>query len=100
MLSCYPPNLQQLVWGAAEDWEDNMTTFITQARFTEESFSAMISAPEDRAQIVGRLIAEVGGKLNAYYLENTTLCSSSREHRTRRRYQRLLLRLRRAELPI
>ena len=45
-----------------------MTTFITQARFTKEGFNAMIAAPEDRAEIVGRLIAEVGGKLIAYYL--------------------------------
>jgi uncharacterized protein with GYD domain len=45
-----------------------MTTFITQARFTKEGFNAMIVAPEDRAEIVGRLIAEVGGKLIAYYL--------------------------------
>jgi uncharacterized protein with GYD domain len=52
----------------AEDWEDDMTTFITQARFTKEGFNAMIAAPEDRAEIVGRLIAEVGGKLIAYYL--------------------------------
>jgi uncharacterized protein with GYD domain len=45
-----------------------MTTFITQARFTKEGFNAMIAAPGDRAEIVGRLIAEVGGKLIAYYL--------------------------------
>ena len=45
-----------------------MTTFITQARFTKEGFNGMIAAPEDRAEIVGRLIAEVGGKLIAYYL--------------------------------
>jgi uncharacterized protein with GYD domain len=57
-----------LLVGRAEDWEDDMTTFITQARFTKEGFNAMIAAPEDRAEIVGRLIAEVGGKLIAYYL--------------------------------
>ena len=57
-----------LLGGMAEDWEDDMTTFITQARFTKEGFNAMIAAPEDRAEIVGRLIAEVGGKLIAYYL--------------------------------
>ena len=45
-----------------------MPTFVTQARFTKEGFNAMIAAPEDRAEIVGRLIAEVGGKLIAYYL--------------------------------
>jgi uncharacterized protein with GYD domain len=59
---------QQLVWGDGEDWEDDMTTFITQARFTKEGFNAMIAAPEDRAEIVGRLIAQVGGNLIAYYL--------------------------------
>jgi uncharacterized protein with GYD domain len=45
-----------------------MTTFVTQARLTKEGFNTMIAAPEDRAEIVGRLIAEVGGKLIAYYL--------------------------------
>jgi uncharacterized protein with GYD domain len=44
-----------------------MTTFITQARFTKEGLNAMIVAPEDRAEIAGRLIAEVGGKLIAHY---------------------------------
>jgi uncharacterized protein with GYD domain len=45
-----------------------MTTFITQARFTKDGLNGMIAAPEDRAEIVGRLIAQVGGKLIAYYL--------------------------------
>ena len=45
-----------------------MTTFITQARFTQEGLKGMIAAPEDRAEVVGRLIAAVGGKLSAYYL--------------------------------
>jgi uncharacterized protein with GYD domain len=57
-----------LFGGTAEDWEDEMTTFVTQARLTKEGFNTMIAAPEDRAEIVGRLIAEVGGKLIAYYL--------------------------------
>jgi uncharacterized protein with GYD domain len=47
---------------------DEMTIFITQARFTKEGLKGMISAPEDRAEVVGRLITAVGGKLNAYYL--------------------------------
>ena len=42
-----------------------MTTFITQARFTKEGLKGMIAAPEDRAEVVGRLITAVGGKLNA-----------------------------------
>jgi uncharacterized protein with GYD domain len=45
-----------------------MTTFITQARFTKDGLKGMIAAPEDRAEIVGQLIAQVGGKLIGYYL--------------------------------
>jgi uncharacterized protein with GYD domain len=45
-----------------------MATFITQARFTKDGLNGMIAAPEDRAEIVGQLIAQVGGKLIAYYL--------------------------------
>jgi uncharacterized protein with GYD domain len=45
-----------------------MTTFITRARLTKEGLNAMITAPENRAEIIGRLIAQVGGKLVAYYL--------------------------------
>jgi hypothetical protein len=43
-----------------------MATFITQARFTKDGLNGMIAAPEDRAEIAGRLIAQVGGKLIAY----------------------------------
>jgi uncharacterized protein with GYD domain len=45
-----------------------MTTFITQARFTKDGLKGMMAAPEDRAEVVGRLIEAVGGKLDAYYL--------------------------------
>lgn len=45
-----------------------MTTFITQARFTKEGLKGMVAAPEDHAEVVGRLIAAVGGQLTAYYL--------------------------------
>jgi uncharacterized protein with GYD domain len=45
-----------------------MSTFITQARFTKDDLNGLICAPEDRAEIVGRLIAQVGGKLVAYYM--------------------------------
>jgi uncharacterized protein with GYD domain len=45
-----------------------MTTIITQARFTKDGLNGMIAAPEDRPEIVGRLIAQVGGKLIACYL--------------------------------
>jgi len=39
-----------------------MATFITQARFTKDGINAMIAAPEDRAELIGRLIAQVRGK--------------------------------------
>jgi hypothetical protein len=55
-----------LLGGTAEDWENDMTTFITQARFTKDGLNGMIAAPGDRTEIVGRLIAQVGGKLIAH----------------------------------
>jgi uncharacterized protein with GYD domain len=45
-----------------------MATFVTQARFTNDGLNAMIAAPQDRAEVIGRLIAQVGGKLTACYL--------------------------------
>ena len=45
-----------------------MVTFVTQARFTKDGLNAMIAAPQDRAEAVGRLIAQVGGKLITCYL--------------------------------
>ena len=45
-----------------------MTTFITQARFTKDSLSGMLATAEDRTEFVGRLIAQIGGKLTACYL--------------------------------
>ena len=45
-----------------------MATFITQARFAKDGLMGMIAAPEDQSEIVGRLIAQVGGKLVAHYL--------------------------------
>ena len=45
-----------------------MTTFITQARFTKDGLKGMVASPEDRAEVVGRLIGEVGGKLISYYM--------------------------------
>jgi hypothetical protein len=44
-----------------QDWENDMATFITQARFTKDGLNNMIAAPQDRAEVVGRLIAQVGG---------------------------------------
>jgi uncharacterized protein with GYD domain len=45
-----------------------MATFVTQARFTKDGLNAMIAAPQDRAEVVSRLIAQVGGKLITCYL--------------------------------
>jgi uncharacterized protein with GYD domain len=45
-----------------------MATCVTQARFTKDGLNAMIAAPQDRAEVVGRLITQVGGKLTACYL--------------------------------
>jgi uncharacterized protein with GYD domain len=45
-----------------------MTTFITQARFTKDGLKGMVASPEDRAEVVGRLIGGVGGKLISYYM--------------------------------
>ena len=45
-----------------------MTTFITQARFTKNGFNGIVAAPEDRVELVERLIAHVGGKPIAHYL--------------------------------
>jgi uncharacterized protein with GYD domain len=45
-----------------------MTIFITQARFTKDGLKGMVASPEDRAEVVGRLIGEVGGKLMSYYM--------------------------------
>jgi uncharacterized protein with GYD domain len=47
---------------------DEMTTFITQGRFTNDGLNGMLAAPEDRAETVERLIAQVGGKPIAHYL--------------------------------
>ena len=44
-----------------------MTTFITQARFTKEGLKGMVASPEDRAEVVGRLIGEVGGMTSGDY---------------------------------
>jgi uncharacterized protein with GYD domain len=41
--------------------------FITRGRFTKDGPKGMIAALEDRAEVVGRRVAEVGVKLIAYY---------------------------------
>jgi uncharacterized protein with GYD domain len=45
-----------------------MAIFISQARLTKDGLREMIAAPEDRAEAVGGLIGQAGGKLIAYYL--------------------------------
>jgi hypothetical protein len=35
---------------------DDMTTFITQARFTKDGFNGIVAAPEDRVELVERLM--------------------------------------------
>ena len=45
-----------------------MATLITQGRFTKDGLKGTIATSEDRAEAIGRLIAQVGGKLVAYYL--------------------------------
>jgi uncharacterized protein with GYD domain len=44
-----------------------MAILVAQARFTHGGLGGMIAAPDDRAEAVGRLIAEVGGEVVAYF---------------------------------
>src|SRR5262245_43784999 len=52
----------------ADSGVDDMTTFVTQARLTKDAFNGILATPEDRAEIVERLIAQVGGKPITHYL--------------------------------
>ncbi len=45
-----------------------MPIFITQGRFTQDAVKGMLAKPEDRAEVVGQLLAKAGGKLHAYYM--------------------------------
>ena len=45
-----------------------MTIFITRARLTKDGLRELIAAPEDRLQVLSRLISQVGGKLVTYFL--------------------------------
>ncbi len=45
-----------------------MAHFITQGRFTQDAIKGMLAKPEDRAEAVGQLFAQLGGKLLAYYM--------------------------------
>jgi uncharacterized protein with GYD domain len=53
---------------AAKAGETDMPLFITQGRFTLDSMRGMLATPEDRADTVGQLFAQSGGKLLAYYM--------------------------------
>ena len=45
-----------------------MTIFITQGRYSRDAVKGMIARPEDRAEQVGKLCQQAGGKLLAYYV--------------------------------
>jgi len=45
-----------------------MPTFITQGRFSPNAVRGMLAKPDDRAETVGKLFAQSGGKLLAYYM--------------------------------
>jgi len=45
-----------------------MPIFITQGRYTKDAIRGMTSKPEDRAEAVGKLFKQVGGKLIGYYI--------------------------------
>lgn len=45
-----------------------MPVFITRGRFTQDAVKGMLAHPEDRAEAVGQLFAQSGGKLLAYYM--------------------------------
>lgn len=44
-----------------------MPLYLTQGRYTSESFRALVAKPEDRTEEVGKLIAAAGGKLHSFY---------------------------------
>ena len=79
-----------------------MTTFITQARFTKDGLKGMVASPEDRAEVVGRLIGEVGGKLISYYMTSGDydVLLIFEAHRMKTSCRPSSLRLRVAGLPI
>jgi uncharacterized protein with GYD domain len=46
----------------------DMPIYITQGRYTRDAIKGMIVKPEDRADIVSRLLSKIGGRLLGYYL--------------------------------
>src|SRR5829696_10457668 len=45
-----------------------MPTYICQGRYSREAIQGMIRSPEDRTQVVAKLMKGVGGKLLSYYV--------------------------------
>jgi len=45
-----------------------MPTYICQGRYSREAIQGMIKSPEDRTQVVTKLMKSVGGKLLSYYV--------------------------------
>jgi len=45
-----------------------MPTYITQGRYTRDAIKGMVVRPEDRADVVARLLGKVGGRLLSYYV--------------------------------
>jgi uncharacterized protein with GYD domain len=45
-----------------------MPTYICQGRYSREAIQGMIKSPEDRTQVVAKLMKGVGGKLLSYYV--------------------------------
>src|SRR3954449_11712881 len=45
-----------------------MPTYICQGRYSREAIQGMVKSPEDRTQVVSKLIKSVGGKLLSYYV--------------------------------
>lgn len=45
-----------------------MPIFITQGRYTQEFIKRMMAKPEDRIEILTRVVAKAGGKLLAFYM--------------------------------
>ena len=45
-----------------------MTIFITQGRYSRDAIKGLLANPEDRSEVVAKLIAAAGGKMLAYYV--------------------------------
>lgn len=45
-----------------------MQTYLVQARYSSQAIASLIAKPEDRSQQVQKMCAELGGKLNAFYI--------------------------------